>query len=76
MLQRLRKALRGRRRGEVLGGDDSDDTAFAGAATAGGVGAVSDRHRPSTRPEDDLGAGPPAHGDDEFAPRVPPDRSS
>jgi hypothetical protein len=76
MLDRLRKALLGPQRGEVLGGDDTDDTKFAGAAVLGGVGAVTDRHRPSTRPDDDIGAGPPAHGDDEFAPRVPPDRSS
>jgi hypothetical protein len=71
MLDRLRNLLRSR--GEVLGGGDSDDTAFSGAAPLGGVGAVSDRHPP--RADDDSVAHTPKHGDDEFEPPVPPERS-
>jgi hypothetical protein len=67
MLERLRKLFGGG--GEVLGGGDSDDTKFAGAASLGGVGAVSDRHRQKTD-EDTADA---AHGDDALEPRVPPD---
>jgi hypothetical protein len=40
----------------------------------GGLGATSDRHAP--RSDDDSVARSPAHGDDEFAPRVPPDQSA
>jgi hypothetical protein len=69
MLERLRKLLGGGR-GEVLGGGDGDDTKFASGASPGGVGAVSDQHR-----HEDHEAHSPAHGDDEFEPRVPPDNS-
>ena len=71
MFDRLRKALLGDPNHEVLGGRDSDDTDIAGASL-GGKGAVADRHRGHA---DDSGPASPAHGDDEFTPQVPPDRS-
>ena len=71
MFERLRKLFGGG--GEVLGGGGSDETRFSGAASLGGVGAVSDHHRP--QPNQDA-SGDPAHGDDELDPRVPPDRSA
>jgi hypothetical protein len=67
MFARLRKALFGDPNHEVLGGADSDHARSASAAL-GGTGAMSDHHRSSS----DDGAAP-AHGDDEFSPRVPPD---
>ena len=73
MFDRLRKALLGDPRHEVLGGRDPDETVIASAAL-GGKGAVSDHHREQAG-ADDSGPASPAHGDDEFTPRVPPDRS-
>ena len=74
MFDRLRKALLGDPRHEVLGGRDTDDTVIASAAL-GGKGAVSDHHRGGQAGVDDSGPASPAHGDDEFTPQVPPDRS-
>ncbi len=73
MFDRLRKALLGDPNHEVLGGRDSDDTDIAGAAL-GGKGAMADHHRGQPG-ADDPGPASPAHGDDEFTPQVPPDRS-
>jgi hypothetical protein len=70
MFDRLRKALFGDPNHEVLGGGDSDHTRSASAAL-GGTGAMSDHHRSSADQ-----AASPAHGDDEFAPEVPPDPSA
>ena len=73
MFDRLRKALLGDPRHEVLGGRDTDDTVIAGASL-GGKGAMTDHHRERAG-SDDSGPASPAHGDDEFTPKVPPDRS-